>query len=880
MAPKANPTTPLYNVVEEALKKWSDVGWLGKNSLLASPYLLGSSLQSDDTMIDPKTRGRVLQKLLKECTDSLNSYHKKILQETFFNGRKKLEGIWNEFNIAKANFYKHRKEAIQALEKVLIEHLQPALRLEQPLKVAKPIGREDDVGHCLDALQQNQSVTLMGTGGIGKTTLGSHIAHQFAPSRTFWFTFRPGFNDQIDSLLFSLGYFFHSQGVSTLWSQILAQHEEGKPLDLTMIQGLIHHDLEQLQAKHSLLCFDEVDMLRIGEVEVHSQIRTLIENLRSRVPMLLMGQQSQIESDLFLKLDQLPKPNVQKWLEQQRVQYTSDQLHHIYQYTEGNPRLLQLFITLAQMGEPFEDIIIRLPSEPSVEFMLNRIWQRLDEGERCLLMSLSVFRRPVPRQVKWQQPHAQGIWTRLVDRQLVRYDGVGLSLVPAYGAVLYGLLSLEEREFMHNQAALIRSILADHTAAAHHYIEANQPEYAVLQWHQYKQGEINRGQAEVARKLFKNVSDLHLSEVAQEALTCINSKLALISGQLEEAKRSLNNLGRTVWETPLLKLEALKVGGDLASLQDEFEVAIGAYRDGLKNAELLWEQHFPILRKEVSWVYMRQRDMDAAWHEAQIAYYEVENLRGNIKRRTGDLAQAEKSYQTALELAEELQHTEGLAKTYNSLSAFYALQGRLDDAVSMSHKAIDIHQQLGRRLEVAGDMANLATFHTLRQDFVQAIQVATEALKFFQNPNTPWGISLTCQTLAESHLALDQLDEAEKYAWQVIETEEEEGIPDAMRVLGEIKLKRASKARAEGSITQIKEYINQAEKHIRESIKLAQKNEDPFLEAYGWRALGQVYLAKDDTAQADHCFARAIELFGDIGSENEIEKTKAFQAQE
>jgi len=177
----------------------------------------------------------------------------------------------------------------------------------------------------------------------------------------------------------------------------------------------------------------------------------------------------------------------------------------------------------------------------------------------------------------------------------------------------------------------------------------------------------------------------------------------------------------------------------------------------------------------------------------------------------------------------------------------------------MNRKSLNAYKQIGRVISIAGSRANLAFIHVNQQDFTKAIKIANEALRSFQILNIPSGISVTSQMLAEAHLALSELNEAEYHAGQVIETEDEEGIPDAMRVLGEIELKRGN--------------YPQAEKHIRESIRLAQENEDPFLGAHGWRALGQVYRAMSNTTQADQSFGKAIELFEEMGLDNEAQKT-------
>jgi len=117
--------TPLYSTLVEALTHWQDESWLGENSLLASPYLLGSSLQADEIMTTSSARGRVLQQLMQECVDALDPFDQEILQRTYFSNLKKTnEVIASELGISRAHYFRVREKAIIALEKVVVERLQ------------------------------------------------------------------------------------------------------------------------------------------------------------------------------------------------------------------------------------------------------------------------------------------------------------------------------------------------------------------------------------------------------------------------------------------------------------------------------------------------------------------------------------------------------------------------------------------------------------------------------------------------------------------------------------------------------------------------------------------------------------------------------------
>lgn len=54
---------------------------------------------------------------------------------------------------------------------------------------------------------------------------------------------------------------------------------------------------------------------------------------------------------------------------------------------------------------------------------------------------------------------------------------------------------------------------------------------------------------------------------------------------------------------------------------------------------------------------------------------------------------------------------------------------------------------------------------------------------------------------------------------------------------------------------------------------MAQQNQDKYLEAYGWRALGQVHQAAENPHDAAQAFEQAVTLFEAIGVKSEVEKT-------
>ncbi len=195
-------------------------------------------------------------------------------------------------NISRASYFNHLKAAQAALGEQLLHRVRPTLRLERPLRSPTPlIGRDELIAQCLADLQAGHTVALSGPGGVGKTALAAAVAQHWQPQPVFWYTLRPAFNDRLDCLLFSLGYFLHRQGASGLWQQLVADGGRVENPDLALAQA--RGDLQQLAAP-PLICVDELDvvypdadLLASGQL----QVREFLEGLRPVAPLLLVGQQ-------------------------------------------------------------------------------------------------------------------------------------------------------------------------------------------------------------------------------------------------------------------------------------------------------------------------------------------------------------------------------------------------------------------------------------------------------------------------------------------------------------------------------------------------------------------------------------------------------------
>lgn len=857
--PSADLPSAFIDQLAQALDHFGDAAWLGDHSPLAAPYFLGEALlhQPSTPESDTLQRGQTLQRLLQDTAATLPPQAcyapQRLLTVAFFRPEPLPESL---LFLSRTTYYRYRREAVELLAAALIRRLTPALRLETPIAPSALFGRDDLLEHCRHALADGQSVSLIGPGGIGKTTLGAALAHTIAPRATFWCTLRPGLNDQLSHVLFALGFFLQQRGAAGLWLQLTA---DAGHINLAVALGLLRHALAGPPPSMGegrvgvVLCFDELDLLRPSEVEAHAQLMTFLESLRGLAPLLVIGQQPLIETDLVCTLPGLPLSASVQLLRQAGIALPAADLERLQAFTHGNPRLLELFIALHRTGEPLTEVLAHIPALPSLEFLLNRIWQRLAEAERALLAALAVFRRPAP-QDPWPD---QAALTRLIDRRLAQADAQGgVEVLPAFKALLEELIAPETRETLHGQTAEIWAARGAYTEAAYHYLKARRPSLAVRLWYDHRWEEINQGQAGAALRLFADLSRDLVRGADREKLSLLRSELWNLTGDYGRAREELRS---SLWRTPILRARARRLEGDMAEVAGEFDRARRAYQDGLQTVETALESEVAQFHKNLGWVYLRQSNLEQAWREALLARYEAVNLQGYVQEQLGQYAAARRYYLEALALAETLHHAQGEAKTRRNLAVLLARQSSFAEAEAHWQAASRHFERIGDLTNLASIKVNQAFLYNLAGQSQAALSAAGEALILFEQLGQAYGRSVAAQNLAEAHLALGNLSEAERFARRVIQEEERVILPDGLRVLGEIRL-------AQGNLTE-------AHALIQQSIDLARQNQDKFLEAYALRALGGVCAAEDDPVAAKTALAEAVRLFEMLDAPQEVART-------
>jgi tetratricopeptide (TPR) repeat protein len=852
--------------VEQTLNHFAAPDWVGRHSPLAAPYFLGRALTLPTPQDNIRQRGEALQSVLLQAAAQIDDELRELLQVVYFQRNPQLEnvGLSMLLHMSERTFYRTRLRAIQALAQALNQLVLPSLRPEMPNERAL-IGREQTLSVALAALHEGSSLYLSGPSGVGKTTLGTTLVHHWLvgrdPSRpaqdyqtaqpkmerrAFWYTLRAGLNDQAASLLFALGFFLRSLGAGYTWRQLVADRGVANP---ERILGLLRYDLNSLQPRLPLLCLDELDVLQ-AEISDHAQILHLLEELRAHCSILFMGQQVVLDAAVQLRLAGLDAYELDHLLEQVHAPPLSEALRQrLLTYTRGNPALLLLFTALVRDGDDPEAALQTMAKAPSLEALFHRIWRRLNQEERHLLMQLALFRSPAPLDA-WQE---QAIpLAGLRQRDLVQVDEAGgVRCDPHLQRLACERIPAELKPWLHSVAVDVREARAEYLSAMYHAIEARQPARAVWLWFIHRDDEIDRGGAAVALGLLKRISPTDLGdERDRTTLRVARAELYHLTGKPEEAEQELqatNTAAHTVLRAYVRRYE-----GFVLDVQGRVEQALEKYRESLDTLAGLPQFNEVIVHSRLSFLHLyRLHNVEQARKEALLARAKADGVLGDIEIMAG-------RYTVALEhLLSAKAHAEQSGSDLRALSRIYSFLGHLylrlrefDSAIFYIDRAIDCDRKRGDEVGPLYDLLNRANVHMLAGHFEQSYDDAQNGLEVAERLKNSYLIAGLAAGVAEACYGLQQWQQAEEYAAYSLNQEEEFFRAPALVILGMVRQKQGRYSEGVTLLTA--------------ALENAKQIEDRYTEAYVWRSTGLVHRDEGRLEPARVALENACRIYQDL----------------
>jgi tetratricopeptide (TPR) repeat protein len=851
--------------VEQALEHYSDASWLGKRSPLGAPYFLGSALDGVTDPATPAARGAALQSVLQTAAATLPEDALNLLNVAFFKRDPTLNntGVALRLGKAETTYYRHRAVAIEALAEALNKSIAPPLHAFVPS--APPLaGREDLLSEVFTHLRVGRSVSLTGRSGIGKTALGLTIAQTWGSAQAFWFTVRPTLNDNLSSFAFALAYFLRSQNTAqaaNTWRQLMADRGDIQP---DRVLALLRFDLAALP-QPMLLCVDDSDQLHL-EMRAHAQIIHLIEELSKTTPTLLLSQHALIESDVQVALRGLSEAETAQLLHMHTItDLAPTELQTLHTITRGLPLLIKLFADLRRTGETTTDLLRYLEGERSAEALFSRLWKKLSNTERSLLMLLALFRSPIPASALLIEEDALSILSRLVVRDLVQRNQQGtIAIATQLQAFVQHRIPADEAPALHAHAAELYESLSEYTPAAFHWAQAEQPVRAIWLWWNHRELERGRGNMPAASELFRQIKQVDLpNDDDRRALTLLRAEQSLRVGQADDAEAELSAFA---WpSTHTLTPTARGMMGDALQMQGRVEQAIEQYQKALDALADDRPRKIGQMHAKIGYVHIaRLRDLARARHEALLALHQAHNFYGSVEEEAGNYAIAQAQYDAAMQLGEAMPNTTNRehvqAVTHSNLGNLYLRIGQAASAIQHLQRAMQNARDVGETVNSLYDQFNLSAAYTANGQPEQALIEASEVLALAEAISHNFLIAGAATNAAEACLALGRLDEAEHFAQRALREEEERLRPLALTLLGRTHQKRGQLARAS--------------EILHEAVMQAQDIQDKLAEATALRALGAVLREQGRNDEAEEVLAKGIAHFEALGLVSEMEAAK------
>lgn len=870
--------------LNETLKHYTDADWLGNNVSLATPYFLGRFLHSVRNPDSPGGLGRALQAVVAEAADSLwpgplpqsqqgllaavareradmgneGARYRYLLLDIRYLRRyfppsaapNQVNAMPDYLGVSKTRFFEHLKEARESLGQALLKIVQPGLRLEQPVPSGAIVGRGELLERCLTGLENGRSVTLSGASGVGKTTLGSGIAQEWGrdklDSAVYWYTFRPGLNDNLDSLIFTLAHFLSTIGCANLWLQIAAN--EGKVGSPEQTLGFLREDFQCAAEKRVLLCFDEVDILYgpdgDGQQGAHRQLVEFLRSLAALAPTLLIGQRGIIDTDLHQVVPPLTVHQTGGLLERANLasRVTAEQLHHL---TDGNPRLIELYLALYESGDD-------LTQSPAVEPIFGRLWNRLSTEEKEVLATLATFRSFAPVN-EWA---GEAGFSNLNARNLLKFDASGgVALLPVFQKLVYEALPAHRRHYAHRLAAAVRGQHGRYTDAAYHLWMAEQYELAVDLWYNHQDFEIAQGQTAAAYHIFCGDKAVELAGRSGKKLTLIQNRLNLLLG---EGQMVLERMEAFNWQPKEAETaDALQQWAEAYYITGDTESALGRYSQAIDFLSDLPSQLI-FLHQKRGQMFIGRAETNAARREIDQAEYELEIFKGLLDMAQGQFLDAQSHFQAARQLAQSFDDEKWCAKSNKYLAMAFGNYGDIGKAHEYAQQAMDYFERVGDRLQIEGLRAELAGYYLNSGRFAEVIEPGEQALAFFENIQHQQWIGYLCSNLAEAYFETGQMETAEAYANRALASGNPRVQPYVYYTLG--------------LIYQARDAFSEAGNYFQEGIDLAEQAEERFIAAYLYRAYGRMLL-ESGNEEGQIKIENAMKLFSELAMQHEIDKT-------
>lgn len=617
------------------------------------------------------------------------------------------------------------------------------------------VGRDAELGQLKGLLLQRRLVTVLGSGGIGKTRLALQAAAESLEEYRHGIYFvelapleRPEFI--LSTIADAIGYAFYG-----------GQDPKEQLLDY-------------LRERQMLLLLDNFDHLLDGA----GLIAEIIHETTAVSLLVTSRQRLNLPNEAVYELGGLVVPDpesgaaletcsaVQLFMQianQDHAAFTLQEeekpyLIRILKMVEGMPLGIELaaswvgLFNLKEMAEQIErNLNFLAASRPdlperhrSLRAVFDQFWGFLSQGEKGVLRKLSIFRGGFRRMAAEQVAGASFFFlSALVDKSFLRRDTSG-------------------RYQMHE---VLRQYAEEELAALseeHRQASRTHSEYYVA--YIKERGSLLRGEHQKSA----------LIEIRKEIENVRRGwNWAVISGDIEGIERSL---------VPLFRFY------EMANMIQEAEEAIQRVDQQLREyfaSGAISEEGFlrllgkVMVRKgRIEYRFSRHKEARELLAESlsllgdmeepeEIAY--IENGLGEVAFVLGDYDRALSHYQNALEISTRCDDAHWKAMAYINLAIGLISKGELEKSEEYLEMSLQLLKKMRNRWGIANALINLGNIAAMRGDLKKARLHFEESLLYWRETGDQRGMANTFGNLGRVAYIAGDYREAKEYCWKSIE---------------------------------------------------------------------------------------------------------------